>query len=76
MPHAHDQADNAYRATRLGVASTLPASRYRSDRAAAALRVLLEEESVARRAAGVGATVAAEDGIATACDAIEGLLGA
>jgi rhamnosyltransferase subunit B len=76
VPHAHDQADNAYRATRLGVASTLPASRYRGDRAAAALRVLLEEESVARRAAGVGATIAAEDGIATACRAIEGLFGA
>jgi rhamnosyltransferase subunit B len=71
VPHAHDQADNAFRTTRLGVARMLPAGRYRSDRAAVALRALLKDETVLRRAEAVGGAVGAEDGISSACVAIE-----
>jgi UDP:flavonoid glycosyltransferase YjiC (YdhE family) len=72
-PFAHDQPDNAYRATRLGVARVLVPSRYTARRAAIELQTLLEDERYATRAREVGALVAAEDGATAACDAIEGL---
>jgi UDP:flavonoid glycosyltransferase YjiC (YdhE family) len=71
LPFAHDQPDNAARATRLGTARTLPAHRYRADRAAEALRPLLDDPEVAARTAAIGARVRAEDGVGAACAALE-----
>jgi rhamnosyltransferase subunit B len=70
VPHAHDQADNAFRASALGVARTILAGRYRSDRAAAALGDLLGDEAV-RRATEVGTAVRAEAGVGVACRVLE-----
>jgi rhamnosyltransferase subunit B len=75
VPFAHDQPDNAYRVQRLGVSRTLRASRYRARRVERELRRLLGEPSFEARAAEIGATVRAEDGVRTACDAIERALG-
>ncbi|QEH34846.1 MurG-like transferase [Aquisphaera giovannonii] len=74
VPFSHDQPDNADRLRRLGVARVLPGPRYDARRAAAALRMLRDDPSYARRAAEVGERVGREDGVAAACDAIEGLL--
>jgi rhamnosyltransferase subunit B len=74
VPFAHDQPDNAYRAARLGVARTLAPSRYRADRAADALRRLLDDPQVVRSAAQVGEAVRGEGGAEEACDAIEALV--
>lgn len=74
VPHAHDQPDNAHRAERLGVARVLYPGRYRTRRAAAALRALLGDPAYAERAAAVGAEVRAERGEEAACDALEALL--
>lgn len=71
VPYAHDQPDNAWRATHLGMARTVPASRYTGARAARALRVLLDERSYTDAAARVAAVVRSEGGARTACDAIE-----
>ena len=71
VPWAHDQPDNAYRASRLGVARILPAHRYRADRAARALRALIEDPSYASAAARTAAIVRSEGGVRAACDAIE-----
>jgi len=76
VPFAHDQPDNAWRATRLGVARTVPASRYVARRAARELGQLLDDPAYAARARAVGEQVRAEDGAARACDAIELVLGA
>lgn len=71
VPWAHDQPDNAHRAARLGVARILQPKRYRADRAAEALRALFDDPACLARAAQVGVTVRSEEGLATACDAIE-----
>lgn len=74
VPFAHDQPDNAHRVARLGVARTLYPARYRAPRVAAELRALLDDPGYAARAAAVAAEVRTEDGVATACDALEALL--
>lgn len=71
VPWSHDQPDNALRAERLGVARVLPCGRYRADRAARALRELLDDPACVARAARIGETVRSDDGVASACEAIE-----
>jgi UDP:flavonoid glycosyltransferase YjiC (YdhE family) len=71
VPYAHDQPDNALRAAKLGVARVLYPSRYRASRAAAALDDLGRSPRYVEAASHVKALVRAEDGAATACDAIE-----
>jgi rhamnosyltransferase subunit B len=71
VPFGQDQPDNARRCVALGVARTLARSAFRPERVAAELRVLLEDDGYPRRAADVAATVRAENGTVTACDAIE-----
>jgi UDP:flavonoid glycosyltransferase YjiC (YdhE family) len=71
VPYAHDQPDNALRAAKLGVARVLYPSRYRASRAAAALDDLGRNPRYVEAAAHVKAAVRAEDGPATACDALE-----
>jgi len=71
MPYAFDQPDNADRAARLGIARVLPRARFNAPRAARELGKLLGDPSYARRAAEVGRRMQGEDGVATACDALE-----
>lgn len=75
VPYAHDQPDNADRARRLGVARIIRPGRYRAARVARALRGLLADTTCAEAAARVATQVRAEDGVRTACDAIERLAG-
>jgi len=74
VPHAHDQPDNALRAARIGAARSIDARRYSARRASAALDRLLTGARYATAAADAGRRVRAEDGVATACDAIEAAL--
>jgi rhamnosyltransferase subunit B len=76
VPFSHDQPDNAARLVRRGVARTLRRGRYTAARAAAELRPLLADGSYAERAAAAGEHVRREDGLGTACAAIERLLAA
>jgi UDP:flavonoid glycosyltransferase YjiC (YdhE family) len=76
VPHAHDQFDNAARATRLGIARTVPQRRYHPARVAAELGQLLDNLRYAERASSFGERIGREDGVRSACDALEGLLGA
>lgn len=73
VPYAHDQPDNAARATRCGVARTLYPRQYRAERVERELRKLLEDPGTAARAAAVARQVCAEDGVKAACEAIEEL---
>jgi UDP:flavonoid glycosyltransferase YjiC (YdhE family) len=75
VPYSHDQPDNAERVTRLGIARTVPRRQYRSTRVAAELRQLLDDPAYLKRASEVGAQVQEEDGVQTACDALESLVG-
>jgi rhamnosyltransferase subunit B len=74
VPYAHDQPDNADRARRLGVARVISPNRYRGRRVVDALRAVLHDPTMAAAATRVAAAVRAEDGVGTACDAIERLL--
>ncbi len=74
VSHAHDQPNNADRLVRLGIARTLACRRYSSSRAIAELKPLLEDPAYAERAAKVGELVRSENGVTTACDALEVLL--
>jgi rhamnosyltransferase subunit B len=76
VPHAHDQHDNAARATKLGVARTLFPRRYQAARVAADLRALLDEsQGYLGRAAHVAGIVQQEGGAEGAALALERLLG-
>jgi rhamnosyltransferase subunit B len=73
MPCAWDQPDNAERAVRLGIARTIARNRYEPHRVAAELRRLLEDPTYSRRAAEIATKVRQEEGVKSACDAIESL---
>ena len=74
VPLAHDQPDNADRLTRLGIARTIDRRRYTARRAAAELERLLEDREYSRRARNLSGHVRQEDGVPTACDALEAVL--
>jgi UDP:flavonoid glycosyltransferase YjiC (YdhE family) len=71
VPFAFDQPDNAERARRLGVGRTIARSRYSVASATRELARILDDPSIAARASDVGHTIAREDGVGRACDAIE-----
>jgi rhamnosyltransferase subunit B len=74
VPWAHDQPDNAERLRRMGVAEWMDRRRYTAERAAWVIRALLDGGGYRERAAEIGAKVQQEDGLRTACDAIEAVL--
>jgi rhamnosyltransferase subunit B len=74
VPFAHDQPDNAYRVEGLGVSRTLSPKRYSAARAADALGRLVGDPAYASRAAEIGAAIGAENGVESACDALESLM--
>ena len=71
VPHAHDQPDNAARASRLGIARVVYAHRYNATRAAVELHRLHEDHAFARRATEVAQAIRNEDGVGTACELLE-----
>lgn len=73
MPYSHDQPDNARRMRRLGVARTIEKSDYTVERVARKVRALLDEPEFAENARKAAEQIAREDGVKTACDALEAL---
>jgi len=71
MPYSHDQPDNAARLQRLGTSRTIFRDRYSASRVAKELGELLEKPSYAANAKAIAQVVQAEDGVGTACNAIE-----
>ena len=75
MPYSHDQPDNAARVTRLGIARTVARSRpTRRTGSRASYVELLDNPAYRHRAEEVGRRVREEDGVGTACRALEELL--
>ena len=74
MPYAHDQPDNASRVVKLGVGATLSRAGYNGNRAAAALKKLLQTGDYIQKASDIGKQIRSEDGATRACDAIEAVL--
>jgi rhamnosyltransferase subunit B len=74
MPYSHDQPDNARRMRRLRVARILRKQLFTPKRVAAKLRLLLEDPIYAKRAQQIALRLKGEDGVRTACDALEALV--
>jgi UDP:flavonoid glycosyltransferase YjiC (YdhE family) len=73
MPYSHDQPDNARRMQRLKVARTIRRGSYTPFRVARKLKAMLEEPLFQHRAESVARQLSHEDGVRTACDALEEL---
>jgi UDP:flavonoid glycosyltransferase YjiC (YdhE family) len=73
MPFSHDQPDNARRMLRLKVGRVMQRSRYTPWRVARRLKKMLAEPLLAKRAESVAKQLAKENGVRTACDALEKL---
>ena len=73
MPYSHDQPDNARRMRRLGVAKTIKKERYKPAAVVRKLNAMLAQPRLAKRAARAAEQLKHEDGVKTACDALEGL---
>jgi rhamnosyltransferase subunit B len=71
MPYSHDQPDNARRVKHLGVAQVIQRKEYRPEAAARKIKALLEDTACSTRAAEVARVIMEEDGVRTACDALE-----
>jgi UDP:flavonoid glycosyltransferase YjiC (YdhE family) len=74
MPYSHDQPDNARRMRRLKVARILQKRNFTPMRVAAKLSKILNDPICAYRAQQIAQRLRAEDGVANACNALEGLL--
>ncbi|MDR3725014.1 MAG: glycosyltransferase [Terracidiphilus sp.] len=74
MPYSHDQPDNARRMQRLKVAKAIRKQKYTPVRVARRIASMLESPRYAQRAESVAKLLAREDGVKTACDALEELL--
>jgi UDP:flavonoid glycosyltransferase YjiC (YdhE family) len=73
MPYSHDQPDNARRMRRLKVAKVIQRGNYTPLRVARKLKAMLAEPLFALRATLVARRLEHEDGVRTACDALEEL---
>ena len=73
MPYSHDQPDNARRMSRMGVARVIQRSSYKAWRVARRMRAMLAEPEFEARARAAAEEVTREDGVKTACDALEKL---
>jgi len=71
VPISHDQPDTAARVCHLGVARVIPHAYYEARWAAAELRAILENPKYARTASHLARQIQSEDGVRSACDAIE-----
>ncbi len=73
MPYSHDQPDNGRRMRRLKVARVIQRAYYTPIRVARKLKAMLEEPKFALRARSVAHQLEHEDGVGSACDALEEL---
>ncbi len=73
VPSGHDQFDNAWRIEQLGLGLSVPQARYRSDRAAKAIRSILADPRMIRRAREYAAKTDSAAAVTRACELVEGL---
>lgn len=74
-PFAHDQADNAWRASRLGASLTVPRSRFRADNLARLIRAMALEPRWKRAASKAQRAIQREHGARTAALHIDRAIG-
>jgi UDP:flavonoid glycosyltransferase YjiC (YdhE family) len=73
MPYSHDQPDNARRMRRLKVGRVIQKASYLPSKVARRLKAMLSDPLLAQEAEDVAQQLTHEDGLRTACDALEEL---
>jgi rhamnosyltransferase subunit B len=73
MPYSHDQPDNARRMKRLGVAEVIRRGAYQLRKVARTIEAILAKPELEQQSQRVAQQLSHEDGVKTACDALEGL---
>ena len=73
VPSAHDQFDNGWRITQLGLGRSIPERRYRAAGVARTLAALLDDESVRERCRAYAARMDPDAALRRACELIEAL---
>ena len=73
MPYSHDQPDNARRMRRLGVARVIQKAHYEPNRVARMIQGMMAEPLFDMRSRNAAEVIARENGVKTACDALERL---
>jgi rhamnosyltransferase subunit B len=73
MPYSHDQPDNARRMKRLGVAKIVRKAKYTPQKVTRKVRKILDNPQLAQTSKAVAEQLRREDGVKTACDALEAL---
>ena len=73
MPFSHDQPDNGRRMIRLKVARVMQRGNYKPWRVTRKLKAMLADPLLVLRAKGVAQRLSHEDGVRTACNALEEL---
>ncbi len=74
VPYSHDQPDNGARVRRLGAGRVIPRGKYRAERVAKEIEILLARNAYAEAAAQATREMAHENGVRTACDGLEALI--
>ena len=73
VPHGHDQPDNAARVIRMGLGTSIYPEKYKADRIASALKVLLNDSGIKNRCMEFAKKIDSAAALETACSLIEGL---
>ena len=73
MPYSHDQPDNARRMKRMGAACVIQRAQYKPWSVARSIRAMLANPNYAEQARKAAGEVARENGVKSACDALESL---
>ncbi|MHB8542700.1 MAG: glycosyltransferase [Leptospirales bacterium] len=74
VPHSYDQSDNAFRAVGTGVARSIPVRQYRAPEVARVLKIVMDDQRLSENARKIGNRIECENGIETACNALENLI--
>ena len=72
-PFTHDQPDNTARLVNLGIAKTLSPKQYTPDRAARALKELIQSQQIKTNCRQIASRFAGVDALAQTCDLIESI---
>jgi rhamnosyltransferase subunit B len=73
VPNGHDQFDNACRIERLGLGRSIPQRHYRADRVVGAIRAILSDAALKKRAREYAARIDSPTALTRACELIESL---
>lgn len=73
VPNAHDQFDSGWRIERLGLGQSIWQKNYRADRAARAIRAIIDDTALRKRCQEYAQRVDSSAALSRACELIEGL---